>query len=141
MPARRTAGLIAVPFIAVLLSGCSLDMVVWGPDGARVIETTERLIRDLGETGETGETELACDDVEPRFGEPEQWVGREAGEPEQFHAPYWPEQADLDPQWNINLEMMPPGTRPGDEFPGDVFFRQSGTELCVVDVTWSTLLG
>ena len=37
--------------------------------------------------------------------------------------------------------MTPPGTRPGDEFPGDVFFRQIGTELCVVDVTWSTLLG
>ncbi|WP_256728844.1 hypothetical protein [Microbacterium oleivorans] len=23
----------------------------------------------------------------------------------------------------------------------NVFFRQSGTDLCVVDVTWATLLG
>lgn len=137
MKARRTLALSALALSGVVtLTGCSIDTVIWGSDGARVIQTTETLIDALG----SGETfDLVCDDAEPDLGAARDWEGRSAGEPERFVAEFWREQVTLDPQWNINVEGLPDGATPGDEFPGDVFYRETDDGLCVVDVTWSTL--
>lgn len=123
--------------LAALLTGCSLDAVIWGPSGARVIETTETLIDEMA-SGEP--TDLLCDDSVAVRGAPADWQGLSAGEPEQFFAEYWKDQVPLDPQWNINLEGLPDGIEPGSEFPGDVFYRETEDGLCVVDIPWSTLV-
>lgn len=131
---RATATAAVLSLTGVLLAGCSIDTVIWGPDGARVIETTEALIESAA-SGDIGA--LECDGIGVDFGEPVDWTGLSAGEPEHFHAPYWPEMASLDPEWNINLEHGEPGA-PGERFPGDLFFRETADGLCVVDIAWST---
>jgi len=119
------------------VTGCSpLDALVWGPDGARVIATTQQLIDDLADDGRSA---LLCADADVQLGEPRDWAGRTAGEPERFTGGFWTEQVALDPQWNINVEGLPDGAVPGDRFPGDVFYRESEEGLCVIDVVWSTL--
>lgn len=118
------------------LSGCSVvDTVIWGNDGAEVIQTTEKLIRDLGSGGTT---DLICNDFDADLGTAADWAGRSAGEPEHFVSEYWEESVPLDPQWNINLEGRPDGTVPGDNFPGDIFYRETDDGLCMIDVAWST---
>jgi len=121
---------------AVVLSGCSVDTLIWGNDGAQVIQTTENLIKDLA-SGKT--SDLICKDARADLGTQKDWEGRSAGEPERFVADYWDEQIPLDPQWSINLEGLPDGATPGDTFPGDVFFRETDNGLCVIDIAWSTL--
>lgn len=123
--------------LAVVLAGCSLDAVIWGPSGARVIETTETLIDEMA-SGEP--SDLLCDDSIAVLGSPADWQGLAAGEPEQFFAEYWEDQVPLDPQWNINLEGLPDGIEPGSEFPGDVFYRETEDGLCVADIAWATLV-
>jgi hypothetical protein len=119
--------------VVAALSGCSLDVLVWGPDGARVIETTESVIA----AAKAGDTEhLACSGTTPDFGEPRDWAARGAGEPEHFHADYWPEMAPLDPQWSINLESLSEPRPAGAMRPGDVFYRETSDGLCVAAVAW-----
>jgi len=122
---------------AATLAGCSVDTLIWGPDGAQVITTTEDLIHDL-ESGET--SDLVCEDSEADFGGPEDWDGLSAGEPERFTGDFWAEQVPLDPQWSINLEGLPANAVPGEEHPGDVFYRDTDDGLCVIDVAWATLI-
>ena len=119
------------------LTSCSIDSVIWGPDGAGVIQTTEELVDAMAEGNPT---DLICADSAAELGEPSDWQGLSAGEPEHFFADYWDEQVPLDPQWNINLEGLPEGLTPGSAFPGDVFYRETGEGLCVIDIAWSTLV-
>lgn len=122
---------------AVSLAGCSADIVIWGSEGAQVIESTETLIRDIAADGTS---ELVCEGAEVELGTADDWAGRSAGEPEAFTPEVWEEQATLDPQWSINIEGLPAGVAQGDEFPGDVFYRETSEGYCVVDVAWSTLV-
>lgn len=138
MSALRTLVLVGLAAAcAVSLTGCSVDTLVWGNDGAQVIQTTGSLIEDLASGAAS---DLICDDAEADFGAASDWAGRSAGEPERFIAEHWDVQAHLDPQWSINLEGLPDGATAGDEFPGDVFYREADDGLCVIDVAWSTLL-
>ncbi|PYH02246.1 hypothetical protein [Arthrobacter stackebrandtii] len=124
--------------LAGMLAGCSIDAVIWGPDGYKVIQATESLVADLA-AGEN--SDLLCADFAADLGTAADWSGRSAGEPEKFAARYWPDQAELNPQWSINLEGLPDGAGPGSDFPGDVFFREADDGgLCVVDITWTTLV-
>lgn len=120
-----------------LLTGCSVDTLIWGNDGAQVIQTTEKLVSDLA-SGET--SDLVCMDSVAHLGAPSDWAGLSAGEPEEFVAEYWADQAALNPQWSINLEGLPEGAAPGSHYPGDVFYRETDDGLCVIDVAWTTLV-
>lgn len=134
----RGAALVVVALVlSAALTGCSIDSVIWGPDGARVIQTTEELIDAMADGNPT---DLICPDSAADLGEPSDWVGLSAGEPEHFFADYWDKQVPLDPQWNINLEGLPEGLAPGSTFPGDVFYRETADGLCVIDIAWSTLV-
>ena len=138
MKPRRSLALAGFATVcAVVLSGCSVDTLIWGNDGAQVIQTTENLIKDLASGGTS---DLVCEDAEADLGTAKDWEGRSAGEPERFFADYWDEQVPLDPQWNINLEGLPEGATPGDKHPGYVFYRETDDGLCVIDVAWSTLI-
>ncbi|HEY9310639.1 MAG TPA: hypothetical protein VIP82_22795 [Microbacterium sp.] len=134
---RRASFGLAALVLSIGLTGCSMDSVIWGPDGAGVIQTTEELIDAMAGGSPT---DLICADSEAELGGPIDWLGLSAGEPEQFSAEYWEEQAPLDPQWNINLEGPPEGLTPGSTFPGDVFYRETEDGLCVIDIAWSTLV-
>lgn len=124
--------------LTALLAGCSIDVLIWGQDGAQVIQSTEKLVADLA-SGET--SDLVCPDSTVELGTPADWSELSAGEPEKFAAQYWPGQAVLNPQWSINLEGLPEGAVPGSVYPGDVFFRETDDGgLCAVDVTWTTLI-
>lgn len=119
------------------LTGCAgvVDLLIWGPDGARVIDTTELLVATSLE-GE--DTPLACTDSDADFGDPADWQGLSAGEPERI-SEFWKEQAALGATWSINLEGTAPDVEPGDTQPGDVFYREDGGELCVIDIVWVTI--
>lgn len=133
---RGAAAGVSVAVFAAAMTGCSVDTLIWGPDGAQVIETTELLIRDLS-AGEP--SEIICDDSVADLGEPTDWAGLSAGEPEHFTGEYWMEKAALDPQWMINLEGLLDGSTGGDAYPGDVFYRDADNRLCVIDIAWSTI--
>lgn len=134
---RRAVWGLSAGALAVLLTGCSVDTLIWGSDGAQVIQLTEKLVSDLA-SGETSES--VCMNSVAELGAPSDWAGLSAGEPEEFVAKYWVDQAALDPQWNINLEGLPEGAVPGSRFPGDIFYRATDDGLCVIDVAWSTLI-
>ncbi|WP_308289069.1 hypothetical protein [Microbacterium trichothecenolyticum] len=134
---RTAASAYVALVLSAALTGCSIDSVIWGRDGARVIQTTEELIDAMAEGNPT---DLICADSAADLGRPSDWTGLSAGEPEHFFADYWEEQVPLDPQWNINLEGLPEGVTPGSTFPGDVFYRDTGEGLCVIDIAWSTLV-
>ena len=129
------AGIVTVG--AGSLTGCSVDAMIWGPDGAAVIRATDAVVEDM--TSGIA-TDLVCDDATPELGTAADWQGLSAGEPERFRAEYWEDLVPLDPQWNINLEGLPDGAVQGDEFPGDIFYRETDEGLCVVEVVWSTLV-
>lgn len=133
---KRVSSLIGAGALVTVAAGCSMDAVIWGSDGADVIEATEQLIHAAA----SGEADaLTCDDGKADFGEPQDWEYLSAGEPERFHSEFWPEQALLDPSWNINLELGAEGVVSGQVFPGDVFYRETDDALCIVDIGWSTL--
>lgn len=122
--------------LVVLLSGCSLDTVIWGADGAGVIQTTEGLI----EAAASGDADsFVCAGHDPELREPANWEGLSAEEPERFVAEYWPDQAELDPDWSINLSLAQKRVVAGEEFPGDVFYQEADDGLCLVDVAWWTV--
>lgn len=120
-----------------MLTGCSVDTLIWGSDGAQVIQMTEKLVSDLASGGASG---IVCLDSVADLGAPSDWSGLSAGEPEEFFVGYWVDQAVLDPQWSINLEGLPEGAVPGSRYPGDVLYRETGDGLCVIDVAWATLV-
>lgn len=122
--------------LAIVLAGCSVDTLIWGAEGARVIQTTEQLI--VAAAAGDGAS-FVCEGNEPDLGEPEDWVGLSAEEPERFVAEYWPDQASLDPAWSINLSLPADRVASGLEFPGDVFYQETSDGLCLVDVAWSTV--
>lgn len=134
---RRSVYGLSAGALAALLTGCSIDTLLWGNDGAQVIQTTEKLVSDLA-SGETPDT--LCTDSVADLGMPSDWTGLSAGEPGKFVAEYWHDQAALDPQWSINLEGLPEGAEPGTHYPGDVFYRETDDGLCVIDVAWTTLI-
>lgn len=63
--ARRVVCCLSGGALAALLAGCSVDSLVWGSDGAKVIEATEKLIADLA-AGET--SVVVCADSTADFG-------------------------------------------------------------------------
>lgn len=135
---KRASSLIGAGVLVTVAAGCSLDTVIWGPDGAHVIETTEQLIHAAA----SGEADaLGCADSTADFGEPEDWESLSAGEPERFNSEYWPDQALLDPSWSINLELGAEGGVSGQVLPGDVFYRETDDGLCIADIAWSTIEG
>ncbi|WP_127096093.1 hypothetical protein [Microbacterium lemovicicum] len=73
-----------------------------------MIETTELLIMDLS-AGER--SEIICDDSVADLGEPTDWAGLSASEPEHFTGEHWIEEAPLDPQWMINPSKDSPMAR------------------------------
>lgn len=119
---------------ALAASGCT--SLIWSPEGARVIDATEQLVDDVVDGREPA---LLCADADVEMGDPADWQGLSAGEPERFTGRYWKERAALDPQWHINLQGLPDGAEPGDRIPGDVFYRVDDAGVCVIDVAWSTL--
>lgn len=124
--------------LGVALSGCSVNTVIWGPAGARVIDTTTTLIQAAA----AGEGDaLICPGQQLDLGVPGQWAGLFAGEPEKFVAEYWPGHAELDPAWSINLSLPSERATAGRVFPGNVFYREVHDDLCVVGIDWSTVEG
>lgn len=45
------------------------------------------------------------------------------------------------PSWSINLSLPADRVNPGEEYPGDVFYRNTDRGLCLVAVAWSCVLG
>lgn len=122
--------------IGVFGTGCSVDAMLWGSDGAQVIETTERII----EAASKGDVDTyVCADNAPELRDPEDWKGLSPEEPGRFTPEYWPEQASLDPSWSINLSLPADRVNPGEEYPGDVFYRNTDSGLCLVAVAWWTV--
>jgi hypothetical protein len=132
---RTSIALTAGGGLAVLLSGCSMEAMMWGPEGARVISTTDAVIAAAADGDGAAH---ACEGSHPEFGDAEYWVGLQAGEPETFRASTWRAQAKLKPTWNINLEFAGVNAEVGESFPADVFYQRAGDEYCVVDVAWAT---
>jgi hypothetical protein len=126
----------AAAALTVGLSACSMDTVIWGADGAAVIQSTE----DLIDAAASGDADMyICEGHDPELREPAAWEGLSAEEPERFVAEYWPDQAVLDPDWSINLSLGEERLVSGEEYPGDVFYRATDDGLCLVDVAWWTV--
>ncbi|MGB4778871.1 hypothetical protein [Microbacterium sp.] len=120
----------------VALTGCSINALVWGPDGARVVDTTEQLIAaaDVG-----GQDAFACRDSAAVFGDAGVWEGLSAGEPEQSDPETSVDAPGVDATWRINLEGLSASALSGEEVPTDVFYRETETGVCVADVIWQTI--
>lgn len=121
----------------LLLTACSLDTLIWGPDGGRVIDTTDRIIRSV----QAGETDVdACADATVDIGDPLRWEGLSAGEPERLTGDYWKEQHAAGATWTINLEGLDPTTaQNGGEYPSVIFYSGDDEHLCVSDIEWGTV--
>lgn len=131
---RTVAGLSLLGGAATVLTACSIDTVIWGAEGARVIQVTEEVIQEVT----AGELDpRKCVDSTADFGDPQQWTGLSAGEPGRLQGDFWDEQQALGATWSINLEGLQP--RDGAELPSDVFYREIDDELCIVDIVWSTV--
>ena len=131
-PTRLLALVIAGGSI-VTLSGCSINTLIWGSDGARVIDLTEQLI-DAAPSGT--QDSLACEDLAADFGGSEMWDGLSAGEPEQVGRAGSVDGSSPDATWRINLEGVGINGTSGENFPTDVFYREAATGLCVADIVW-----
>lgn len=135
---RRVGALSAALALTLALAGCSVDTLIWGPDGAGVIQATEELI-DAAAAGDADD--LVCPGRELDLGDRERWEGLSAEEPERFVEGHWDEYAALDPAWSINLSLPAERVASGEEFPGDVFYRETDEGLCLVGIAWSTVIG
>lgn len=133
---RRLLALVLACGAVAALSGCSLDGVLWGPEGAGVISTTEKLIA-AAPSGEQGS--LTCEDAAADFGDAEVWEGLSAGEPEQFDAADSVDRPGLDATWRINLEGAGIAATSVEGVPTDVFYRETDSGWCVADVVWQTV--
>ncbi|MCR2827266.1 hypothetical protein NQ160_17285 [Microbacterium sp. zg.Y909] len=118
---------------ALALSACSIDALVWGREGARVIATTDQLVA----AASVGEPfDFACDDFVGDFGDAAVWNGLSAGEPEPFDGADSVDSPGLDAAWRINLEGHTGDPGSDEAVPTDVFFREAEQALCVADVMW-----
>ncbi|MEQ6898834.1 hypothetical protein [Microbacterium sp. KR10-403] len=133
---RRVLALTVVGVALVAVTGCSIDGVLWSPDGARVIDTTEKLIAGASSGGQDS---LSCEGSAAVFGEADVWDGLSAGEPEQFDPETSVDRPALDATWRINLEGAGLSGTSGEEVPTDVFYRETETGLCVADVIWQSV--
>lgn len=121
--------------LAAVLTGCSMNTMIWGPEGAGVISRTDELI---AAAASDDTADFACADGVADFGAPADWKGLFAGEPEAFQAHHWRDQAPLDPTWSINVSRTD-APAAGTSIPSDVFYKRVDGELCVVDVAWGTV--
>jgi hypothetical protein len=135
-PVRATFAVLIFASLAVVLSSCSLNTLIWGADGAEVIETTDRFAEAAAEGDASS---YICAGHDPRLGEPAEWEGVTGEEPERFVPEYWPTMVLLDPTWSINVYVPVERQVGGMQIPSDVFYRQSDQGLCVVDVVWATV--
>lgn len=135
-PARRTVAAVAALIVVGTLSGCSLDTVIWGPEGAAVIQQTDRVIAAAA----SGEADvLACPDSAADFGAPSDWQELGSGELEPFNPDRWPGREALDPAWTINLETGGSQLLSGQSYPADLLLRDDSAGLCVVEVAWAVI--
>lgn len=110
--------------------------MLWGREGARVIDTTEQLVA----AASSGEQDaFACEDLAADFGDASLWDGLGAGEPEQFSPETSVDRPGLDATWRINLEGSGIGETSATDVPTDVFYRETEIGLCVADVMWQTV--
>lgn len=125
--------------LAAVLSGCSPDLLIWGPEGSQVIARTDEVIASAQE-GDL--TSYLCEGADPEMGTAEDWQGLNAEEPERY-SPMWaevdPGSEELGPTWTINLsddrEQLTAGTR----LPGQLYFTDGDDGLCVTHVGWVTV--
>lgn len=120
----------------VALSGCAIDRVLWGSDGASVIAATEQLVAAAPSGGQGA---LACEDSAVLFGDAGVWNGLDAGEPERSDSATFVDRPGLDATWRINLEGAGIGDPSGVDVPTDVFYRETENGLCVAGVIWQTV--
>ena len=64
---RRAALAPVALVLSAALTGCSIDSVIWGQDGARVIQTTEELVDAMADGNPT---DLICADSAAELGVP-----------------------------------------------------------------------
>lgn len=102
---KRSRRLIAAAFasaaVTAALTGCSANLLIWGPEGARVVETTEQLI-DAAAAGDPAS--FVCEGYEPEMREPTDWEGFSAEEPEEFVPEYWEQ---MEPAYASNPGISP----------------------------------
>lgn len=134
---RVLASITLATAAGLMLTACSVDMLIWGAEGARVIQITEEVIQDAA-AGEP--TPRACPDAAADFGVREQWIGLSAGEPERLQGDFWEDQQALGATWAINLEGRTDALTQEAETPSDVFYSEVDDELCIVDIEWGTVI-
>jgi hypothetical protein len=115
------AGVIAV---ASTLAGCSINTVIWGPDGSAVIDKTNAVIAAAAKG--QGQT-MACSGSSPDFRRPSDWAGVNAEEPA----------GDDKSGWGINLSKA---AHTGDVIPQEIDFNGKGEDLCVAKVYWGSVI-
>lgn len=114
--------------------GCSTDQFVWGQEGAAVRSVSNEFVEQVRTAGDSAHL---CTESNADLGDPADWAGLAAGEPEKYDGSSWEEYADLSPSWLINLSAAEvSGEDSQREVPAFLFFQGSGEDLCVVDVAW-----
>lgn len=121
---RSRSALLAVGALTATsaLAGCSINTMIWGPDGSAVIDKTNAVIAAAAKGA--GQT-MACPGSKPNFGRPSDWVGVGAEEP----------QGD-DSGWGINVSKIA-DVASGDIIPVEIDYRGEADSLCVDAVYWS----
>lgn len=123
--------------LLIALTACSVNVLLWGPEDGRVIDTTEQLIA-AAPGGEQGS--FVCDGVTVDFGDASDWDGLSAGEPGPHDPTASVDRPGLDASWRINLEIGAIGIDETTRYvPSDVFFRETATDICVADIIWQTV--
>lgn len=131
------AAIAALAMTGALCTGCSVDTVIWGAEGARVIALADDVV-DQVIAG--AESPRACPLSSPEFGEPQRWLGLSGGEPERLAGDFWKDQRSLGAVWTINLEGLDSTTAEnGGRYPSYVFFAETDDDLCVIDIEWGTV--
>ncbi|WAB84976.1 hypothetical protein OVN20_05340 [Microcella daejeonensis] len=102
-----------------------------------MIDTTEQLISAAA----GGEQEsFVCDSAAVVFGDASDWDGLSAGEPGPHDPTASVDRPGLDAAWRINLEIRAIGIAETSRYvPSDVFYRETGTDICVADIIWQTV--
>ncbi|CAM3756994.1 hypothetical protein MIFL109517_07515 [Micrococcus flavus] len=99
------------------LTGCGVgERLLWGEEGYAVKEAARSVIDAVA----AGEAPAVCDGVDVDFGEPDDWRGAGAGEPER-----------IDGRWHINVEVREGVPRVGEPMPGDLVFGETPDGLCL----------
>lgn len=137
MGLARVAAIVTIAATGAVLTGCSVDTMIWGSEGAQVIEVTDQIVQEVVAGADSPR---ACALSSPEFGDPERWFGLSGGEPERLTGDFWKQQRSLGAEWAINLEGLDTTTAEnGGSYPSYVFFSETNGELCVVDVEWGTV--